>query len=221
MGPECRRLHHQRNTLFLPMLCSRPSIKDVGLPIRYVNRPSPSPASSSGDDPLSPRISCIGQVKRNNRIIGFPTAHHDRSPLTNTTLITTTKHKKNDNNSHVVKHSKLKKFFSSKNLTAAAVTNPSTVAVSGAGEGGRGRRRRQVVNGGNGSCGIESKSENCVSEIDIVNMDPPLPVIKKPARGQEGESESLWKRRSGGVAIRGLQLQQIHHPRHHLQPTTV
>ncbi|PON67765.1 myotubularin-like protein [Trema orientale] len=224
MGPECHRFHNQRNT-FLPMLCSRPSIKDVGLPIRCVNRRSPSPASSSGDDPVSPRISCIGQVKRNNRIVGFPTSHHNhhRSLLTHTTLIAASKlHTKNDNSSHVVvKYSKLKKLFSSKNLTAAAATNPSAVAVSGAGEGGRGRRRRKVVSGGNGSCGGESKSENCVSEIDIGDMDPPLPVIKRPAGGQEGESESLWKRRSGGVALRGLQLQQIQHPRHHLQPTTV
>ncbi|XP_062101712.1 uncharacterized protein LOC133807410 [Humulus lupulus] len=225
MGPECHRFHPQKNT-FLPMLCSKPSIKDVGLPlpIRCVNRrsPSPSPVSSSGDDPLSPRISCIGQVKRNNRVIGFPT----RSLLTHTTLITTSKHNKNDNNSHVVKYSKLKKFFSSKNLVAAATTaviNPSVVSVSVACDGGRGRGRRrgQVISGGNGLCRSEAKSENCVSEIDIMAMDPPLPVIKRPAGGQQGESESLWKRRSGGAALRGLQLQQIHHPKHHLQPTTV
>ncbi|KAF4403491.1 hypothetical protein G4B88_008137 [Cannabis sativa] len=219
MDPECHRFHPHKNTIFLPMLCSKPSIKDVALPhpIRCLNRRSPSPASSSGDDPLSPRISCIGQVKRNNKIIGFPT----RSLLTHpTTLI-----RQNDTKTHLLKYSKLKKFFSSKNLTAATAT-ATVINPSVASDRGRGRplcrRRGQVINGGNGLCRSEAKSENnCVSEIDIMAIDPPLPVVKRLAGDQEGDSESLWKRRSGGAALRGLQLQQIHHPKHHLQPTTV
>ena len=48
--------------------------------------------------------------------------------------------------------------------------------------------------------------------ISIVDMDPPLPVIKEQ-KPQGEDADSLWKRRSGGVALKTLQLQQIHHPR--------
>ena len=49
-----------------------------------------------------------------------------------------------------------------------------------------------------------------VSDIDIMDMDPPLPVIKQSVEGQGGKSKSLWKRRFGGVALRILQLQPTH-----------
>lgn len=220
MGHECNRFHHHnplhihhRNT-FLPMLCSRPSIKDVKLP-NWENR-----SASFSDEPLSPKIGCMGQVKRNNRVIGFPASSYR---LTFTGSTTTT------NNSINVKYSKLKRLFSGKNLTPASATgtgananNNGSVSVSAA---ARCRSRRRVVlNGANGSrngCN-SSNGENCVPRIDVVDLDPPLPVIKKVQKTeQEGEADSLWKRRSGGVALKGLQLQQIHHPKHHLQPTTV
>lgn len=220
MGPEFNRFHHhqvhQRNAIFLPMLCSRLAIKDVhGLP-RCVDR-----SSSSSSDPLSPRISCIGQVKRKNRVVGFPNPHRSLNTLIKNT--TNNNNTKTDNhNIHIVKYSKLKKFFSSKNLTP----NTNTPVA------GNGRRRVPApANGanGNGCCGCSSRgvcnSEKCV--VSVVDLDPPLPVVKRPIQAQEGmELESLWKRRSGGVALKGLQLQQIHHPRHHHydhldQPTTV
>ncbi|KAF3445732.1 hypothetical protein FNV43_RR10909 [Rhamnella rubrinervis] len=214
MGQECNRFHHHalhihhRNT-FLPMLCSRPSIKDVRLP-NFESR-----SSSFSDDPVSPRIGCMGQVKRNNKIVGYPTPHRLTLPSL-TTKNTTTNH--NNNN---VKYSKLKRLFSGKNLTSGSSVNSNTTAATST-SAGCGNRRRVVMNGANGSSRNEYNSENCVAVIDVVDLDPPLPVIKKVQKAaQEKEMDSLWKRRSGGVALKGLQLQQIHHPQHHLQPVTV
>ncbi|XP_061350501.1 uncharacterized protein LOC133295673 [Gastrolobium bilobum] len=180
------QLYHQRST-FLPMLCSRPSIKDVSLP-RWINRPS-----STCHDPLSPRIGCMGQVKRNNKIAGFPTSHR---------LSFTSSSKSSTTTSPVVK---LKKLFSAKNLSTATTTTASTA--------------RQRVVSKNHKC---NRNENLVP-ISIDDMDPPLPVIKRVPKFEEGGNmvDSLWKRRSGAPAIKSLQLQQIHHPRICLQPPTV
>ncbi|AES97817.2 hypothetical protein MTR_5g060450 [Medicago truncatula] len=76
-----QNLHiNQRNT-FLPMLCSR-SIKDVCLPQCKDN------LRSFSNDPLSPRIGCMGQVKKNNKISGFPSSHRI-SFITKTTVTAT------------------------------------------------------------------------------------------------------------------------------------
>ena len=195
MGNEYNRFphqklhHHSRNT-FLPMLCSKPSIKDVTIP-KCEDR-----CVSFSNDPLSPRISCMGQVKRTNKVVGFPATHSK--------LNQNTRHGTNNinNNNNSVKYSKLKKMFSSKNLPTTMAT--TTTASCGS-------RRQVSTNGSN-------ENRACIS---IVDMDPPLPVIKKEQKPQGEDADSLWKRRSGGVALKTLQLQQIHHPRHYLQPTTV
>jgi len=197
MGNEYNRFNNHQNqhldprATFLPMLCSRTSIKDVVLP-SWKDR-----SASFSDDPLSPKIGCMGQVKRNNRVVGFPvTSSHKH--ITN-----------NNNNNNAAKYSKLKKLFSGKNLAT-----PTTVAAAASC-----RIRRQVDVNSASEPKSNHRSESCVS---VVDMDPPLPVIKRPVQKPEaGEGENLWKRRSGGVALKTLQLQQIHHPKHRLQPTTV
>ncbi|KAM3360877.1 hypothetical protein P3S68_015731 [Capsicum galapagoense] len=99
---EQQLYHHIRNgstTFFLPMLC-RLSIKDVKL--HNSKHPPPSSSTHSRDnrnEPCSPKVSCMGQVKRNNRVNGFPT-----------TAITGPVNPK-------VKYTKLKKLFSAKNFT--------------------------------------------------------------------------------------------------------
>jgi len=133
----------------------------------------------------------MGQVKINSKIDGFPTSNK----LTVTT--------KNNNN---VKYSKLKRIFSGKNLTGTTASIARSTAH---------RRREVMVNGASGPK-IDDSKENSVS-VSIENMDPPLPVIKKvqqPADG--GEASSLWKRRSGGLVLKNLQLN-----RNNLAPTTV
>lgn len=77
------------------------------------------------------------------------------------------------------------------------------------------------ANGANyGQKSNRSSDENFVS-VSIVDLDPPLPVIKRLQKPEGEEMDSLWKRRSGGVQLKTLHLQHIQHPRHHLQPTTV
>ncbi|KAE8728322.1 Histone acetyltransferase of the MYST family 1 isoform 1 [Hibiscus syriacus] len=78
-------------------------IPDVVRPKWQIQR-----SASSSEDPLSPKISCMGQVKRNNKIVGFPFSHT-----------------KNSCNSSA-KYFRLKKLFSGKNLTASPAINTAT-----------------------------------------------------------------------------------------------
>ncbi|EEF48422.1 uncharacterized protein LOC8262990 [Ricinus communis] len=191
-----QNLHLQYKATFLPMLCSRPSIKDVALP-KLEDR-----SMSLSSDPLSPKIGCMGQVKRHNKIVGFPTP--------NKITLTATR---NDSNSALVKYSKLKRIFSVKNnptSTTAAIQNSTTC-----------KRGRMILNGARRPKIEDSRDSNPVS-IRIEDMDPPLPVIKKVHKAADGEeADTIWKRRSGGLALKNLQLQQIQLSRHNLAPTTV
>ncbi|KAE8666613.1 Histone acetyltransferase of the MYST family 1 isoform 1 [Hibiscus syriacus] len=166
--------HSSKGSIFLPMLCSRTSInKDVVVRL-------PRWEHKSSDDPLSPKISCMGQVKRNNRIVGFPA-------LDLTAKINSCNTSKGNN----IKYLKLKKLFSGNNS----------------------RRKPGLENGGKENCGSSS--------ISVENMDPPLPVIKRvPKKGDKGDGDTLWQRRSRGVSLESLQLQQIQVNRHQ-EPTTV
>ncbi|XP_044512063.1 uncharacterized protein LOC123230033 [Mangifera indica] len=186
-----RNLHIHKST-FLPMLCSRPSIKDAVLP-KWEDR-----STSVSGDPLSPKISCMGQVKRTNKIVGFPTSHK-------LTISTKT------NNNNNVKYFKLKKLFSGNNLTAN--TNITTTTCC--------RRKEMSLNGVSNKPKVEDVKESDVC-INIIEMDPPLPVIKKVAKPDDkGDENSLWKRRSGGGALKSLQLQHLQIPRHQLEVSTV
>ncbi|KAM1119725.1 uncharacterized protein LOC126631198 [Malus sylvestris] len=207
-------MHNHQRSIFLPMLCSRPSIKDVRLP----------KSASVKEDALSPRISCMGQVKRSNKVTGFPTPLATHRLLTISSNPNSKDNISSPNNHHhnPLKYSKLKKRFSGKNLNnpnaAAAATTTTTTRNTTT------RCRSQViVNGKNGGSGTRIKNNG--ANINLLDLDPPLPVIKrvpkKPAEEQEEEVKSLWKRRSGGVELKRLQLKQIHHRRHLNQSITV
>ncbi|KAH1213928.1 hypothetical protein GmHk_14G041778 [Glycine max] len=179
------------------MLCSRPSIKDVSLP-QWREQ-----LGSFSNDPLSPRIGCMGQVKRHNKIVGLLTTK------SNTTSISI---------SPSVKYSKLKKLFSGKNLGTSIINATAPTATSC---GSRPRGTVNSVNVPRNHRHRSSKNENVVP-ISVENMDPPLPVIKRVQKPEEDRQlDNLWKRRSGGAALKSLQLQQIHHSRHHPQLTSV
>lgn len=176
--------HHQnlhRRSTYLPMLCAPPSIKDVSLS-NWRNR-----SADLSTDPISPRVGCTGQVKRNNRVSGFPT--------TAAATATAAGKSKSDN----IKFVKLKKFLSSKNLLSS--TTPASRS---------GRRLRK----------IEDRSSDNYEAINLAELDPPLPVMKRPVQ-QPGGGMNLWKRRSDGNGLKTLQRIQI--PKHHhlLQPTSV
>ena len=194
-----QNLHIHHRSTFLPMLCSRPSIKDVSLP-QWREQ-----LGSFSNDPLSPRIGCMGQVKRHNKIVGLLTT---KSNTANNISI-----------SPSVKYSKLKKLFSGKNLGTNTINAATAPTASSCGS-----RPRGTVNSTNVPRNHKhrsSRNENVVP-ISIENMDPPLPVIKRVQKPEEERQvDNLWKRRSGGAALKSLQLQQIHHSRHHPQLTSV
>ncbi|XVE55413.1 hypothetical protein DITRI_Ditri03aG0156700 [Diplodiscus trichospermus] len=184
------------------MLCSKPSIKDVKLP-KWQDRS----AASFSDDPLSPKISCMGQVKRNRRILGFPSASHKLT-------LTTRNSSNNNNNNTSIRYFKLKKLFSAKNLTSSPATTAAAINTTTSC-----RRRELLVNGASRPKNGDGK-ENSAS-INVENMDPPLPVIKRVSKkGDKGDGETIWQRRSRGVTLKSLQLQQIQLNRHQ-EPTTV
>ncbi|KAB2023845.1 hypothetical protein ERO13_D06G041600v2 [Gossypium hirsutum] len=201
------RYHQQQQInskgMFLPLLCSKPSIKDVVLPKwKVVDR-----SASLSEDPLSPKISCMGQVKRNNKIVGFPVSYK-------LSTVTPKNSSSSSFNSSTVKYFKLKKLFSGKNLTGSPATS-TTAATTGC------RRKQVLINGTSKPKGDDGKENS--GTINIETMDPPLPVIKKgPKQGDErdGSDTTLWQRRSRGVALERLQLQQIQLNRHQ-EPTTV
>ncbi|XP_028775044.1 uncharacterized protein LOC114731948 isoform X1 [Neltuma alba] len=212
------KFHHHQTGRFMPMLCSRPSmLEDVTVP-RWRNR-----TASLSDDPLSPRIGCMGQVKRNNKVVGLPTTSQSRgfislnskcnvSSSTQSRGLISLTSKGNVSSSTpfsaLVKYSKLGKIFYAKNLSTNTPDTAHTATSCG------GKRRDLARNDRN-------RGESCVT-VSIEEMDPPLPVVKRAQKSEaERGAESLWKRRSGGVALRTLQLQHIHHPRHLLQPTSV
>lgn len=188
-----QNLHFHHKTTFLPLLCSRPVIKDVTIP--------------KLEDPLSPKIGCMGQVKRNNKIAGLIPAAATYNKLNAPAT--------------AGKSFKLKRFFSSKNLTAATLTAPATTTAC--------TRRRELGSKNNiinGEAGLKkANNDNCVPVVNIVDLDPPLPVIKRDSisnSNNKGQEETIWKRRSGGAALTSLQLQHIQLNTRLLdQPTTV
>lgn len=194
-------LHHHKNassspptpptsTIFLPLLC-RVSIKDTVLNL---------PKCPKKDDPSSPKVSCMGQVKRrhnNKLLLPFPT------PPTATTA--TAK----------VKYTKLKKIFSGKSVFLTTTTT-SSVSCRGTSKDQMIDRRRTRSKCKSGDHGHHENGA-VVVPLNLAELDPPLPVVKKvqqpPCGGVGGEEGvSLWKRRSGGEGLKGLQIQQFQLP---------
>ncbi|OIT04554.1 PREDICTED: uncharacterized protein LOC109224561 [Nicotiana attenuata] len=188
--------HHIRNSsgsFFFPILCKL-SIKDVKLQ-------NPSSSGDNLNEPSSPKVSCMGQVKRNNKVIGFPTPYR---PTTSSTAISGPVNPR-------VKYTKLKKLFSGKNFTAGNNRELKTSVT--------------VTVGGSRKSTINDKGRIIKGAVEVINvgeLDPPLPVVKKVK--PPPEDGGLWKRRSGAVKLTSLQIQpQIHLPTDNnlLQPTTV
>lgn len=201
-------LHQQsfyNKNSFLPLLC-RVSIKDIKLR-EYKDR-----SSSFSDDPSSPKVSCMGKVKKTNRLIGLSTPYRLTAA---TAATTTTTAKTNTNHQGHIKYTKLRRLFSGKNLTTSvpATTTTTTKASNNTVYGGGNARScREIILRKSGSR-RSSKINNDDGRTDHVNigeLDPPLPVIKKV---QQPCEVNLWKRRSGGPALKSLQIEQIHEPR--------
>ncbi|KAL6522218.1 hypothetical protein OROMI_032095 [Orobanche minor] len=185
-GYDHHHHHFHQKTIFMPMFC-RLSIKEITL-----NNHRKNPISAA-DDPSSPKVSCMGQVKQNNRVIGA--THHHR-------------------------YSKLRRLFSSK-IPLPPTTVSSTSALAGGGNSGsksfrsgsdvseRDLRRLKLKSDDDDRCG---QRQDCVKVVvNIGELDPPLPVVKKVASPVAGCDEvNLWRRRFNGAAtLKGLQIGQI------------
>ncbi|XP_073051709.1 uncharacterized protein [Primulina eburnea] len=135
---------------------------------------------TSVEEPASPKVSCIGQVKRNSRVLGHPALSANHHKSTNP-----------------------RKLFSSKTIL------PTTTNI-GAKSGIRSCRT-------NAETAIiklktNGRGEGCVKVVDIGDLDPPLPVVHRaaPPLGVGQDEINIWKRRCNGVALKHLQVQQIH-----------
>lgn len=225
-----RQQQHQIRSTFLPMLCSSSSNKQVKLSHRRCS----SSSSTLSEDPSSPKVGCMGQVKRNNKVVGFPTiigfittttnTNHSTT-ITNSTSALKNEHKYNTNTSSIsiVKYHKLKSFFSNKSLT----NSPATTTAASAARGGPHKAKtggRNVDHEGRILCKSKishEKSNHSKSPsiemgrlVNLEELDPPLPVVKRVPKPEEVEEEAgrknLWKRRSGGAPLKSLQVQVIH-----------
>ncbi|KAG9136468.1 hypothetical protein Leryth_018958 [Lithospermum erythrorhizon] len=207
---------------FFPMLC-RLSIKDVSIST-YKDH-----SSSILDDPSSPKVSCIGQVKKNNRVNSFPSTNYKHSNNNSSADSTPTHHQQH----HYMKITKLVNFFSSKNLIDGGnsiAASPSAIiknCKSSRSKSCRSRsssnnnREMMVVAGGKRVCrNVNSVCKNGVLEVNIDKLDPPLPVVKKVQQsGGGGDEVNLWQRRRF-VAVKSLHIQQIHLPNDNCDPPT-
>lgn len=201
-----QRGFYSKNNSFLPILC-RVSIRDVKLK-DFRDR-----SSSFSDDPSSPKVSCMGQVKRNSKVIGFSTPYRLTSSSTSTTTAITTNTNTSRNNPFhgKLKYVKLKRFFSggyllSSNTTATAVcSNSSSSSSSNKGICRNGSRRSSKINHDDGG---NSHVQQQNVEVNLTELDPPLPVVKKV---QPPPEVSLWKRRSGGLSL-GFRSRLCFHP---------
>lgn len=195
------QIHHHRNlstssttttnssstattTTFLPLLC-RISLKDV----------AETSSCHKKNEPSSPKVSCMGQIKR-----------HNNNKKINPTTHTTGK----------IRYTQLKKIFSGRNLLITTNSNTSTCVracqpKSHIEEIKKNYCTRPKIEGS--SDHRRSKSDNCgvVVPLNLAELDPPLPVVKLPCHRRD-EGGSLWKRRGGGSPLGGLQIQQIQLP---------
>ncbi|XP_010245071.1 PREDICTED: uncharacterized protein LOC104588726 [Nelumbo nucifera] len=172
--------HWFRLRSIIPMLCLRPPVtRKERLPKCDGNA---ADEYSSYKEPVSPRVGCMGQVKRSNKVVGFPT--HQRCT-----------HSKDNGKK---KYFKLQKMFSSKDLVSTSSS-----------------RRQMLVGRSRDRFDYEQEDYSSISiSISIVDLDPPLPVVKRaPNDGKDGgEVVSLWKRRCGGEVLKGLDVKQRQTP---------
>lgn len=219
---QLQKEHQIRSSVtFLPMLCSSAAAKEVKEPS------SRRRSSVSSEEPSSPRVGCMGQVKRTNKVVAFPsTLLFKQSDIQNCSNF--------HNNSSKVKHHKLKRFFSAKSLTSrpatttqthkARITSGKDVTV----KSNRVRSETGVVDHRHHQHGRilvcrsrkmddEKTSTDKVISVNLEELDPPLPVVKRPPlqkqqEGEQGNKEeniSLWKRRAGGAPLKTLQVQVV------------
>ncbi|XP_042033575.1 uncharacterized protein LOC121780119 [Salvia splendens] len=181
-------IFHDQKSIFLPMFC-RLSIKDVKLTT------IPISSTAAAADPTSPIVSCMGQVKRNSRVSGYPSSatiishHHHKHP------------NKPRKNTH----------FSTKTLLPAAAAAAAAGGRKSVSQSCRRKSRRPAarVSFDQELCSVKAAA----AALDISKMDPPLPVVKRAAA-----EVNLWKRRFDGV--KSMSIQPIRLPAKEFRPAS-
>ncbi|KAK1361636.1 hypothetical protein POM88_046110 [Heracleum sosnowskyi] len=177
------------NKTFLPILC-RISVKDT-------IAQHPRTICPKKDDPSSPRVSCMGQVKHHHH-------HHHLTPLSSTTS--------------TIKHHH--RIVSEKPRKSTKCNQPILID----------QRRRQLctkfVTHNKNNVHDNNSSGAVVPVLNMAELDPPLPVIKRLPQPCHGDSEpvSLWKRRSRGDGLANIQIptfQCTYSTRKPVQPSAV
>lgn len=184
---------HLQKPIFLPIIC-RSSIKDVELKSHHRSR------IQTLDVPFSPRVSCIGQVKRDNRITVLPanvaapvpTANHHKQKLkkprsSGTLLLSTTNGGRGE-------------------ISRSCRTSKEDMLVHNS-------RRINLTN----STGYQDR----VKVVNIGELDPPLPVVKRvaPPPGTGRDEVNLWRRRClRGAELKSLQIKQKPLPINNFEP---
>ncbi|GAB2236099.1 hypothetical protein Droror1_Dr00027834 [Drosera rotundifolia] len=216
---------NQRSNFILPIfLCSRPSTSADAALVRQWHRRSSSLVDVD-DAAVSPKLGCTGQVKRTNKVNSFPSSVTARNSVDESS--SSSNRNDDQRQRYFVKYHKLKRFFSSKSLTPktpntilpAAARSSVAIAV--------GSRSEDEDRISDDRCRgvVEEKRRDVSLMIDVAELDPPLPVMRKDRLrsgcGDGNGAESLWKRRSGGggVGLQTLQVKSVHS--HFLQPNTL
>ncbi|XP_042514465.1 uncharacterized protein LOC122089082 [Macadamia integrifolia] len=161
------------------MLCLRPETKD-DYRRKWDNSVVPfSDLDRYGDEPSSPRVGCMGQIKHDNRVVGFPI--HQRC---------------NNHNSNGDKKKclRLNKVFSCKNLSSSSISNYSN-------------SKRQMMKGDSRKKFYDERDYVSNSVINL-DPPLPVVIRVSPRVSTDGsDAISLWKRRCGGEDLKALQLQ--------------
>ncbi|XP_057532403.1 uncharacterized protein LOC130810383 [Amaranthus tricolor] len=205
---ECN--NYQKRSKYLPILCSSSSTKQAVIKLSEGRHNRSASASSTvSDEPLSPRVGCMGQVKRNNKVNGFPSktliTYNNTIPNTNPII--------NDqiiSSNSIVKYHKLKKFFSSKTLIGSPTIVTAKMRTGSGTHKGKSilctnqnqysinqgiRNGFRKINDDNNSMKV-SRCKNKIDEnllgsngngngnekgclVNLVELDPPLPVMKQ------------------------------------------
>ncbi|XP_043714986.1 probable WRKY transcription factor protein 1 [Telopea speciosissima] len=196
-------------------MCLRPPRKEDCLP-KWDNSvvPFPNHDNKKDDEPTSPRVGCMGQIKRDRKLVsGFPINHHRFNNNNNNNNSSSS----SNNNSDNKKYFKLNKVFSGKNLNSFLSINLSS-SSSSARSSNFSKKQMMMIKGVNRI--KSSYDEMDYVSFSVVDLDPPLPVIK-PTTTTTMCAVNLWKRRCGGdQTLKSLQLQQIN-PSSVLGPNTL
>ncbi|KAL0323370.1 UNVERIFIED_CONTAM: hypothetical protein Sangu_1956300 [Sesamum angustifolium] len=111
------------------------------------------------------------------------------------------------------------------NPFAPATTQGGTVSGGGRSGSKSCTSSREVTLSQKNSRRLKLKNDgdqDCVKLVNVRELDPPLPVVKRAAAsGVDRDEMNLWKRRSNGAALKSLQIEQIHLRNSSSQPPTV